>query len=103
MLLSSVEVTAVSMSMTIVDICVSEPLRWLSANASKLSEHGWTARHMSKVFDILETCFELLLTDPTRLIDQQFMENIFTYPKNVLPPFAEFLDHKCKNKNKQMC
>jgi len=52
---------------------------------------------MSKVFDILEISLKLILTDSTRIINSLFMENIFIYVKNILLPFAKFLEYKYKN------
>ena len=77
--------------MSIIAIYISNPLRWLAANAHKLSSCNWSARRMSRCYDDLEEALAHIIEDSNKFLDEDCMKNTFNRQKEIIPPFKEFL------------
>ncbi len=68
------------------------PFRFLAAKAHEFKEHDWGAADMSRVIDTLYYKLQELQENPSLILDENFMMNIFEEYQNELPPFKENWD-----------
>ena len=96
--LSSLEMIAVSRLFSILHVSIVIPFRWLAGNTHKLAKYGWGARSMGRAVDMLHTTCTQLLDDIKLIHDRNFMMKIFDEISNEIPAFKEFLVFKFKTK-----
>ena len=96
--LSSLEMIAVSRFFSILHVAVVIPIRWLSGSTHKLAHRKWGARSMGRAADILHTACGQLLDDIKLIHDKKFMMNMFDDIANEIPEFKDFLEYEFKNK-----
>ena len=96
--LTSAECIAATRGMSIVKFAISDQLRYLAGKTNELASYGWSARHMSKQYDMLEAALVDLIDNPSLFTNKQHIMGIFKESKAMLPPFGEFLKHKCEEK-----
>ena len=96
--MTSAEYIAVTRAMSIVKFAISDQLRYLEAYAHELSCYGWIARHMSKQYDILESVLEAILENTSLFINKDYMMDIFSETKAMLPPFRDYIKFKYEEK-----
>ncbi len=53
---------------------------------------------MGRTIDLMEDAFEKIATDSERMLDEQFMMNIFEPIVNQVEPFAQYLEYTFKKK-----
>ena len=93
-LLSSVEINAVSRLWSILHIAIVMPIRWLAAKTHEMKDYGWGYISMGKVLDKLKEDLELIVGQPELIHDESFMMGMMDEWADELPPFREYLDHK---------
>lgn len=96
--LSSLEMIAVSRLFSILHVSIVIPFRWLAGNTHKLAHHKWGARSMGRAVDILHTACGELLDDIKLIHDKTFMMNLFDDIADEIPEFKKFLDFEFENK-----
>jgi len=96
--LSSLEMIAVSRLFSILHVSIVIPFRWLAGNTHKLAQHKWGARSMGRAVDILHTACGQLLDDIKKIHDKKFVMNLFDDMANEIPEFKEFLTYEFKKK-----
>ena len=101
-ILSSTEFIAVTRVMCILMVAVSQLMRYLVGCSHTFGQYGWSNRHMSKQFDVLEKHLLYLVDHQENFLDKDFMLNIFGEAREQLPPFNEFLTYKY-GKKQQRC
>ena len=89
--LSSLEMIAVSRLFSILHVAIVIPFRWLAGNTHKLAHRKWGARSMGRAVDILHTACGQLLDDIKLIHDKNFMMNLFDEISKEIPEFEEFL------------
>ena len=90
-ILSSVDMIAVSRFFSILHVAVCIPFRWLTGNTHKLAEHNWGARSMGRGVDIIyDACIDIL-DDITLIHDEAFMMHIFDDLRKELLDFDTYL------------
>ena len=75
--LSSLEMIAVSRFFSILHVSIVIPFRWLSGMTHKLGQHNWGARSMGRAVDILHTACGQLLDDIKMIHDKKIMMSLF--------------------------
>ena len=90
--------TALCRMMSIVHLSLAIPMRWLSGNRNRLSEHGWNVRSMGRTIDMLEAALMIVQDDEMLMIDEQHMMSIFSDIENEIPPLKEFLEYVHEDK-----
>ena len=80
MVLTSVEMVALTRVMSIFHFKVCMPMRWLAGNTHHLGQTGydWSARSMGKAVDALELAFIAVGNDGSKYLDEDFMNEIFS-------------------------
>ena len=96
--LSSLEMIAVSRFFSILHVSIVIPFRWLSGKTHTLGQHNWGARSMGRAVDILHTACGQLLDDIKMIHDKKFMMSLFDDIANEIPEFKEFLTYKFEEK-----
>ena len=96
--LSSLEMIAVSRLFSILHVSIVKPFRWLAGNTHKLAQHNWGARSMGRAVDILHTACGELIDDIKKIHDENFMMNVFDEIASELPEFKEFLQYEFEKK-----
>ena len=96
--LSSLEMVAVSRLFSILHVSIVIPFRWLAGMTHKLAHRKWGARSMGRAVDILHTACGQLLDDIKLIHDKKFMMDMFDELAEEIPEFKEFLDHEFKIK-----
>ena len=56
--LSSLEIVALSRVCSIVHLAICLPVRWLAANSHLLAKYNWSIKPMGSIVDILESALE---------------------------------------------
>jgi hypothetical protein len=93
-ILSSLEMMAVSRFYSILHVSVVIPFRWLAGNTHKLKKHKWGPRSMGRAMDILHNALIEILADIKSIHDESVMMHIFDELREELPEFDEFLTQK---------
>ena len=97
-ILSSLEMIAVSCFFSILHVAVFILFRWLSGHTHKLAHRTWGARLIGRAAGILHKACDQLLDDIKLIHDKKFVMNIFDDIANEIPEFKEFLEYEFKNK-----
>ena len=73
------------------------PMRWLAGNTHTLGSQGydWSYRLMGQAIDALHDAMVKVKADGSKLLDIDFMGNIFSkiYNGSPLPPLEEYMTH----------
>ena len=93
-ILSSLEMIAVSRLFSILHVSIVIPIRWLAGNTHKLAKHNWGARSIGRAVDSLHTACGQILDDIKLIHDEQFMMHLFDDLANELPEFKDFLKYQ---------
>ena len=96
--LSSLEMIAVSRFFSILHVSLVIPCRWLAGNTYKLAKDKWGARSMGRAVDILHTACGEILDDIKLIHDEKYMMNIFDEIAEEIQDFKMFLEFQFKNK-----
>ena len=96
--LSSLEMIAVSRMFSILNVAVVTPVRWLCGKTHELAERNWGARSMGRVVDILHDACTHLLEDIKLFHDESYMMHIFDEIADELPEFRAFLKYEFEDK-----
>eukprot|EP00956_Cyclotella_meneghiniana_P030815 scaffold78775_cov36-Cyclotella_meneghiniana.AAC.2 len=89
-ILTSVEMLALSRLLSIIHLSISMPFRFLAGKSHQFAEHGWSAADMSRVIDTLHSKLNDIHKNPSLILNENFMMNIFQQYRNELPPFEEY-------------
>ena len=95
-LISSVEIIAVSWLWSIIHIAIVMPMRWLAACKHKMKEYRWGYISMDKVLEKLKDDLNMIIDKPELIHYESFMMGMIYPWAAELPPFQEYLDHKLK-------
>jgi hypothetical protein len=74
------------------------PFRYLAGKSHEFKQYGWGAADMGRVLDMLYNNMQTLRHDPTLILDQSFMMDIFKQYRKELPPFHEYWEIIFKKK-----
>ena len=85
--LSCAEMLAATRVGSIVDLAISQPIRWLAGKTGKLAEQGWTVACMSKAVIALEGALEKVAEDGALLLKESFI-------LYIIEEIAEELDER---------
>lgn len=100
-LLGSTEFIGVMRAMSIIAVRITNPLRWLAGKTYELAEYGWSARHMSRSYDDLESSLIEIIDDPSLFLKEDCMKKIFKRQIEQVEPFKEFLQCKFDTQTKR--
>ena len=89
-ILTSVELLALSRLLSIIHLSISMPVRFLAGKSHQFAKHGWSAADMSRVIDTLHSKLNDIHKNPSLILNENFMMNIFQQYRNELPPFEEY-------------
>eukprot|EP00957_Ditylum_brightwellii_P179327 13661516-Ditylum_brightwellii.AAC.2 len=98
-ILSSLEMTALTWTCSIVNISVCLPTIWLAGNSHKWVKYKWTVHSMGKMVDMLEVDLEDIINDETLFTNETYMMGIFKKLLYELTPFGEYWEHIFKKKS----
>ena len=68
------------------------PLRWLDANCGDLEQYDFGVADMATVVDIMDKAFLQVVNDGRKLLDEDFMMEMFKKLTDKIPPLKEYLD-----------
>ena len=77
-------------------------MRWLAGNSHLLAEHGWSLADVGKAVDASEDAMKATESDGTKMLDEDFMMNVFGVTALQVPPFQVFLDHMFDKKRSRV-
>ena len=89
--LECVEMIAQVRVASIFFISVIVPWRWLAGKCHELGHNDWGEKDMSVICDLVYDAFALIEEDGEKLLDEEFIMNIFSPLYNQLPEFEEYL------------
>ena len=89
--LECVEMIAQVRVASIFFISVIVPWRWLAGKCHELGHNDWGEKDMSIICDLVFDAFALIEEDGEKLLDEDFMMNIFAPLYDQLPEFKEYL------------
>ena len=92
-MLSSLEMIALTRSCAIVHFALILPMRWLAGKTHELAKYDWSVASMGRVYDILHEKLGIIMTDGSKFLDENFVMSIFDNLAKELPPFAEYLEY----------
>ena len=98
MLMTSEEIIAQSRLYGILYISFCLPMRWLAAKTPELAEWGWGPISNGDAVDTLRERMMDIVADPTKVLSEDFMMNMFIKYVDALPPFKEYWEHLYENK-----
>ena len=90
-ILSSVEMTALSRLFSILHFSINVPMRWLAGKTHTLAEYDWSMKKMSTAIDRLHDALVEIEEDGTKILEEKFMLSIFK-PLH-LPPLDEYMKY----------
>ena len=91
-MLRSVEMISFLRVLAILHISVCMPLRWLAAKCGELEKYNFGVADMATVVDIMDKAFFKVVNDGSKLLDEDFMMEMFKKLTKKLPPLREYLD-----------
>ena len=91
-MMTSVEMVAVSRLFSILYISVIFPMRWLAGKTPELAEYNWGPVSMGRALDTLHEKMNEIIEKPDLILDKDFMMNIFKEYIDELPPFKKYWD-----------
>ena len=92
-ILSSMEMIALTRVCAIIHLAICMPLRWLAGNSHTFGEHCWSVTSMGKAIDTLESNLMMITQDNNKILNEQFMMDIFKDLKTDFPPLADCCKH----------
>ena len=95
-LLSSVEIIAVSWIWSILHISIVVPMRWLEACTYNMKEYAWGYISAGEVLYKLKYGLNLIVGQPELIHDESFIMGMMDTWAVELPPFQEYLYYKLK-------
>ena len=98
MLMTSEEIIAQSRLYEILYISFCLPMRWLAAKTPELGEWGWRPISNGDAIDTLRERMMDIVDDPTKVLSEDFMMNMFFKYGDALPPFKEYWEHLYEKK-----
>ena len=90
LIFTCVELIAQLRVLTIYQIAVVIPHRWLAACCGELSEWGFGVADMAETVDLLDKAFEAIIANPELFLDDDHMMNIFKAIAERIPPFKKY-------------
>ena len=97
-ILTSVEMIALSRVYSIFHVAICLPLRYLTGACHKLGVHDFSFRSMGEVIDVLDEKLNEIVETPSLFIDHEFMSNIFKLFQERIPAFKEHLIYMFEEK-----
>jgi hypothetical protein len=97
-LMTSEEIIAQSRLFAIFYISFCLPMHWLAAKTPKLGEWGWGPISNGDAIDTLREKMMGIVNDPTKVLDEEFMMNMFLKYIDTITPFKEYWVHLFKKK-----
>ena len=97
-LMTSEEIIAQSRLYGIFYISFCLPVRWLAAKTPVLGKWGWGPISNGDAIDTLRERMMDIVDDPTKVLNEDFMMNMFGKFVDALPPFKEYWEHLYKKK-----
>ena len=91
--LTSVEMVALSRIYAIVHLSICLPIRWLAANSHTLAKYSWSIQSMGRVVDILEKSLEKISKKGALILDEKFMMEVFLPLHSEIEPFNDYWVH----------
>jgi len=91
MILRSVEMIAYLYVLSIMHICLCIPLRWLVGNCGDLSKHNFGVADMPITLDLMDKTFSEIVHDGDKILNEDFMCNIFKPLQDKIPPFKDYM------------
>jgi hypothetical protein len=73
-------------------------MRWLAAKTPELGEWGWGPISNSDAIDTLRVRMMDIADDPTKVLDEDYMMNMFGKYVDALPPFKKYWDYLYEKK-----
>ncbi len=90
-ILQLVEMIVLLQVLAILHVAICIPTRWLAGKTQKLTGFQLGVWVMGRTIDLMEDAFEKIAIDGERMLDEQFMMNIFEQIVNQVEPFAQSL------------
>ena len=97
-LMTSEEIIAQSRLYGILYISFCWPMRWLAAKTPELPEWGLGPISNGDAIDTLRERMMDIVDDPTKVLDEDFMMNMFGKYVTAIPPFKEYWKHLYEKK-----
>ena len=92
-ILRSTEMIAQLRIASIVFMAVVVPMRWLAGKTHELANRNWSERLMGRALDLMYNAFVQVESDGEKMIDEDFIMNIFSPLYEELPELEEYF--KC--------
>jgi hypothetical protein len=87
-----VEMIVLFQVLTMLHVAICIPTRWLACKTHELIEFQFRVWDMGWTIDLMEDAIEKNARDGERMLDEQFMMNIFEPIVNQVEPFAQYLE-----------
>ena len=84
--------------LTIHQLAVVIPHRWLAANCGSLREWDFGVADMPWTVDILDEAFEKVINEPELFLTDDYIMNIWKPIADKVPPLKNFLTHMFQEK-----
>ena len=86
-ILRSVEMVTLLCVLSILNISLCLPLRWLAGNCSDLGKYGFVVADIPKAVDLMDKAFAEITKDRNLMLDDDFTMNIFEPLARKIKPF----------------
>ncbi len=96
--LTSSKMIALVRLLSILHLSICMPFRYLARKMHEFKQYGWGAADMGRVLDTLYDNMQTLRSNPTLILDQSFMMDIFKVYQEELPPFHKYWEMMFKKK-----
>ena len=97
-ILTSVEMIALSRVYAIFHVAICLPLRYLTGACHKLHVHDFSFKSMGEVINVLDGKLNEIVETPSLFIDHEFMSNIFNVFEERIPAFKDHLTYMFEEK-----
>ncbi len=97
-LMTSEEIIAQSCLFAIFYVSFCLPMHWLAAKTPELGKWGWGPISNGDALDTLREKMMDIVDDSTKILDENFMMNMFLKYVDTIPPYKEYWDHLFKKK-----
>ena len=98
MLMTSEEIIAQLHLFAILNIPFGLPMQWLVAKTPELGEWGQGPISNINAIDTLHEKMMDIVEDPSKVLKEGFMMNMFSEYIDALPPFQEYWEHLFEKK-----
>ena len=89
--LESVEIIVMTRVASIFFLAVIVPWQWLAGKTHKLAHRDWVEKDMSVICDMVYIAFKSIAADGEKMLDEDFMMNLFSPLYTKLPELQQFL------------